>query len=498
MLKVVFNPTTGKLDFVSKESPAGSNTYIQFNDSGVFGGDSGLTYNKTTDQLGINNAQFSLTPTTTPTGAGQVAWNSTDGTLDLGLSTDVTMQIGQELPILVYNDTGVIIPNGSPVYIAGRHGHLPKVALAQSNSETTADVIGLATQDIPATGAKTGYVTTFGYVRGIKTNYTGTGDWGTTWAENDNLYISKTVAGQLTNIQPSTPHHSDVVGKVAIVGSLGTGSIQVNIIYHKTVEELSDVDGTPINTTGQFLVWNQTNGYWDANYNITNYTTQTDFDAHVNDLANPHDTSDSNLITSDITTNNATTLKHGFLPRLSGSATQYLNGTGNYVTISGTGVPSGYGSASFTGQTSVAVLHNFGIKPLVQVLDSAGSPLVQVPLNITHDSDNQFTVTFSTSQSGTILYSVGSPSIPNVTTTAIDYTIVANDNIVIVTAFNKTITLPTAVGITGKTYTIDNNSTGNIFLTGTGGQTIQSVATQSIPSQSSIVVYSTGSNWRIT
>lgn len=254
-------------------APAGSNTYVQFNDSGVFGGDSGLTFNKTTDQLGINNIQFSLTPTTTPTGAGQVAWNSTDGTLDLGLATDVTMQIGQELPILVYNDTGVIIPNGSPVYIAGRHGHLPKVALARSDSETTADVIGLATQDIPATGAKTGYVTTFGYVRGIKTNYSGTGNWGTTWAENDNLYISKTVAGQLTNVQPSAPHHSDIVGKVAIVGSLGTGAIQVNIIYHKTVEELSDVDGTPINTTGQFLVWNQTNGYWDANYNITNYPT---------------------------------------------------------------------------------------------------------------------------------------------------------------------------------------------------------------------------------
>ena len=34
-------------------SPGGSNTQIQFNDSAVFGGDSGLTFNKTTDVLTV-------------------------------------------------------------------------------------------------------------------------------------------------------------------------------------------------------------------------------------------------------------------------------------------------------------------------------------------------------------------------------------------------------------------------------------------------------------
>ncbi len=32
-------------------APSGSNTQIQFNDSGVFAGDTGLTFNKTTDLL---------------------------------------------------------------------------------------------------------------------------------------------------------------------------------------------------------------------------------------------------------------------------------------------------------------------------------------------------------------------------------------------------------------------------------------------------------------
>lgn len=35
----------------NKAIPGGSNTYIQFNDGGVFGGDAGLVYNKTTDAL---------------------------------------------------------------------------------------------------------------------------------------------------------------------------------------------------------------------------------------------------------------------------------------------------------------------------------------------------------------------------------------------------------------------------------------------------------------
>jgi hypothetical protein len=34
-------------------SPGGSDTQVQFNDAGAFGGDSGLTYNKTTDNLTV-------------------------------------------------------------------------------------------------------------------------------------------------------------------------------------------------------------------------------------------------------------------------------------------------------------------------------------------------------------------------------------------------------------------------------------------------------------
>lgn len=46
-------------------SPGGSDTQVQFNDSGTFGGDAGFTYNKTTDALTLTN--LVVTPTSTAT-----------------------------------------------------------------------------------------------------------------------------------------------------------------------------------------------------------------------------------------------------------------------------------------------------------------------------------------------------------------------------------------------------------------------------------------------
>jgi hypothetical protein len=54
--------TTATLSWANDEtggagaSPGGSDTFVQFNDSGLFGGDAGLTYNKTTDVLSVTGA----------------------------------------------------------------------------------------------------------------------------------------------------------------------------------------------------------------------------------------------------------------------------------------------------------------------------------------------------------------------------------------------------------------------------------------------------------
>ena len=60
-------------------TPGGSNTQVQFNDSGSFGGDAGLTYNKTTNILSINalagQAELFFDPGTGDTGM----WRLDDG-----------------------------------------------------------------------------------------------------------------------------------------------------------------------------------------------------------------------------------------------------------------------------------------------------------------------------------------------------------------------------------------------------------------------------------
>ena len=199
---------------------------------------------------------------------GSIYWNSTDKTVDL-VHDGAIQQIGQELFIRVRNVTGSTIENGTPVYINGRSGNRPRVYPAMSNSHSTSKVAGITTEDIP--NNSDGFITTFGYVRQIKTNYTGIGNWGTTWAEGDNLYVSKDIPGQLTNIEPPVPHHSDIIGNVGIVGSAGIGSIFVSIYHHKSLEELCDVNGTPLTTTGQVPTWNVSLSAFDFNHNVTDY-----------------------------------------------------------------------------------------------------------------------------------------------------------------------------------------------------------------------------------
>lgn len=83
-----------------------------------------------------------------------------------------------------------------------------------------------------------------------------------------------------------------------------------------------------------------------------------------------------------------------------------------------------------------------------------------------------------------------------VTITAVDLTLDTTHRHVEATAA-VTITLPTAVGITGKDYIIDSNHAGSTTVAPTGSETIEGETSQAVPSQSSMTVYSDGTNWRI-
>ena len=202
---------------------------------------------------------------------------------------------------------------------------------------------------------------------------------------------------------------------------------------------------------------------------------------------------EANLSFTNVTTANVTTAQHGLCPKLSANAAQFFNGAGNWVTPTASST-NDYLSQNFTSQTTVNVTHNFNVYPAVQVIVSG---VVTAPTSITHNTVNDFTVIFGSPTSGTIIATVGSPQPQSVKSITNDYTALTTDRILMITASSKTVTLYAVSGNTGKELVIDNQSTGNITVDGDASETIESELTQTIPPDSAIRIYCTGTTWRI-
>jgi hypothetical protein len=84
------------------------------------------------------------------------------------------------------------------------------------------------------------------------------------------------------------------------------------------------------------------------------------------------------------------------------------------------------------------------------------------------------------------------------TTKTATYTILKGDMFIDCTANSFTVTLPTAVGISGRKYYIKNSGTGEITVDGDGTETIDGALTAVISNQyETITVVSTNTNWII-
>jgi hypothetical protein len=150
-----------------------------------------------------------------------MAWNSPDGTVDIGLSYNgVVLQVGQETHYVVRNATGNTLPNGTSVYCSGvtaGSGRMEASKFVADGSISPIQYLGLCTMDI--SNGVNGVVTYFGYVRGLDTRgtantaiSTGTDPGG--WVEGTKLYAHPTVAGKLTSVEPTLPEQSICVAVV--------------------------------------------------------------------------------------------------------------------------------------------------------------------------------------------------------------------------------------------------------------------------------------------
>jgi hypothetical protein len=220
----------------------------------------GATANVDLGEYEIKAGQLELDQT--PTGTAGVAvmrWNDQDGTADLGLKGgNVTLQVGQEQVTRVVNKTGVNLleANYQAVRVDGAQGNRLKVALAQANNDAnSADTLGLVTETI--NDNQEGFVTVSGLVRNINT----TGSIQTeTWLDGDVLYLSGTVAGQITNVKPAAPIHTVIMGYV-VRAHATQGQIYVKVDNGYELDELHNVAiVTPLND--QVLQYETATSLW--------------------------------------------------------------------------------------------------------------------------------------------------------------------------------------------------------------------------------------------
>jgi hypothetical protein len=198
----------------------------------------------------LMNVDFSTT--NTASGAvGRLTWNDTDGTLDLGLKGgNVTLQIGQEQNVRIYNETATGFTDMQVVRVTGSSGTRLTADLAQANAEnTSASTLAIMTE--PAASHAEGFATTFGLIRQVNTS---------SFSEGATLYLSPSTAGGITTTRPSAPNHTVILGW-CVRSHATQGQIYVNINNGYELEELHDVLITSV-ANNNMLRYNSSSGVW--------------------------------------------------------------------------------------------------------------------------------------------------------------------------------------------------------------------------------------------
>lgn len=227
-------------------------------------------------ELMAGQIEFDQSPTGTA-GVAILRWNNTDGTLELGLKGgNVTLQIGQEQVQRVVNKSGIALTEAAyqVVKVTDAQGQRLAVDLAQGDSDANStDTIGIVTETIAVN--QEGFITTSGLVNEINTTGSLQGE---TWVDGDVLYLSPTIAGAITNIKPTAPNHTVILGYV-VYAHINHGKIFVKCDNGYEIGELHNCYlPSPSNNDGIF--WNTANQRYQNNsivgalgytpYNATN------------------------------------------------------------------------------------------------------------------------------------------------------------------------------------------------------------------------------------
>ena len=207
----------------------------------------GLIVDGNTEVNGYIEFNTGYTATAAP---ARVYYDNTENALSYFPTTpnmDVTLNIGQENLIRVYNSSGAQINNGSVVHISGSTNGLPLAILANASKQDRTTVSGVATHNIPNNSE--GFITNFGVVKNVNLSAFNSGD---------EVYLSDTVDGGLTDTGASNINLTSRVNFVGWVITSGvTGKLLVKIQNEDETQSLTSKERNVLigNTTsnGVFL-----------------------------------------------------------------------------------------------------------------------------------------------------------------------------------------------------------------------------------------------------
>jgi hypothetical protein len=224
------------------------------------------TYGVITDYTRYNTSSSNI-----PSLEGVLSWDNTNGTLDLSLKGNTyTLPIGQAVVSRVVNNTGATLNrvDYKVVRVSAAQGQRLAVSLAQANNDANSkDTLGVVCENI--SNNQEGFIVNVGQVTEINTTGSLQGE---TWVDGDLIYLSPFTAGKMTNIKPTAPNHSVILGYVEYAHSQH-GKLYIKIDNGYEIGELHDVYA-PNPTNGQGLFWNSTNSRYQLQSvtNVIGYT----------------------------------------------------------------------------------------------------------------------------------------------------------------------------------------------------------------------------------
>lgn len=189
------------------------------------------------------------------TAVGKLFWDDTAKTLSVGLNTNVTQQIGQE--VYYYVKASAAIADGDVVMLTGAVGASGVLTCAPATGltpTTACYVMGVATETI-ANGAF-GYIVHFGVVHNLDT--TGGAE---SWVDGELVYYDPTVTGGLTKIVPTAPNAIILVASV-VRAHATTGMLMVRPSFGGALGQFEGNVRIASVANAEVLAYNNTNNRW--------------------------------------------------------------------------------------------------------------------------------------------------------------------------------------------------------------------------------------------